>query len=326
MTEVPVGSSRLVRMQQPKLTSSYSRGKAVTTIHHREYLADITGSVAFDSSVFPINPGMVITFPWLSTIANNWDSYLFRRLEFSYETACASTTPGSVMMSIDFDAADPAPTTKLQLMTYDNAVRSASWQEACYDATLLNLHKFGIQRYTRAAPLAANLDIKTYDVGNLFIATSGQADDKPIGELYVEYIVDLYTPQISPTSAGVLGNPARIWATSSLSDASIFGATAAVTGSSVTAAVSTITFLEPGQYLLSFKVNGTGLGGAMPTPTGVGVVATVKTDLLYSTTQRLVEYLLDVGAIGATLTWGTLTATTVANTDTRLATYIYTYG
>jgi len=326
LTEVPVGTSRLVRMQQPRLSSSYSKGKAVTTIHHREYLADIAGSVGFQANLFPINPGMVITFPWLSTIANNWDSYLFRRLEFSYETACSSATPGSVMMSIDFDAADPTPTSKLQLMTYDNAVRSASWQEACYDATLLNLHKFGTQRFTRAAPLAANLDIKTYDVGNLFIATSGQADGNPIGELYVEYTVDLFTPQISPTSAGVIGNPARIVSDDGQSPIAIFGAAAVVTGSSVTATGSTITFLEPGQYLLSLKLTGTGLSGEMTEPTGLGVVATPRSDIIQSTTQRIAEYTLNVVAIGATLTWSAITATSLGNTDARLATYFYAYG
>jgi hypothetical protein len=64
----------------------------------------------------------------------------------------------------------------------------------------------------------ASTDIKTYDVANFFIATNGQAAPSDIGELYVEYDVELLTPQlnnsapsldmINSTGTGVVNNGA----------------------------------------------------------------------------------------------------------------------
>jgi len=108
-----------------------------------------------------------------------------------------------MMMAVDFDAADAAPTTKQQLLAYQGAVRSAPWQRCAYIAAKTNLRKFGIQRYVRSAALASNLDIKTYDVGNLFVATQGTTVTGSLAELYVDYDVELFTPQLTAAESVV---------------------------------------------------------------------------------------------------------------------------
>jgi len=328
--QAPASSSRLMRMQQPKLSTSITNGKATTIIRHREFLADVNGSTAFNALTFAINPGLVGTFPWLASIANNWDSYLFRKLDFSYETACSSITPGSVMMSIDFDAADPAPTSKLQLMTYDNAVRSASWQEARYDATVQNLHKFGIQRFTRSKALAANLDIKTYDVGNLFLATSGQATNAPIGELYVDYVVELFTPQINVETLIDEGGQGKVVATTGLNvTTAIFGTAAIVTGDAgLSATGSVLTFNSLGEYLLTLSMTGTTLSvNAAPVASAGMTVSAISQGSNAADTLLTDSMLVSVTAVGATLSYvGKTTGLTLTNTTVRVGTYPASLG
>ena len=40
-------------------------------ITHKEYLGNIDGSTAFVGRVYPLNPGVSTTFPWLAGIARN---------------------------------------------------------------------------------------------------------------------------------------------------------------------------------------------------------------------------------------------------------------
>jgi hypothetical protein len=195
MQEAPLALTRPVRIGVPDVSGSPYVGDGRVRVRHREYLADVAGSVAFAATGFAINPGIATSFPWLSNIAVNFESYLFRALSFEYETQKSASTSGTIMMAVDFDAADAAPASKTALMTYHNAVRSAVWGECCYRSDMMDLRKFGVQRYVRSGALAANLDIKTYDVGNLFVATQGEADTSAIGELYVVYDVELITPQ-----------------------------------------------------------------------------------------------------------------------------------
>lgn len=193
----PVAQSRLMKTAVPSVSGSPYSGDGSVRIRHREYIGDVSSSIAFANSQFSVNPGLAATFPWLSVIAANYESYLFTSLSFEYETQVSTATSGTLMLAIDFDAADAAPVSKVQLMSYHNAVRSPLWSECQYRGDVQDLHKFGMKRYVRTAALAANLDIKTYDVGTLNVATQGAIGATPAGELYVVYDITLNTPQLA---------------------------------------------------------------------------------------------------------------------------------
>lgn len=189
-------------------------------VRHREYLQDISSVDSnFRNNALAVNPGVATSFPWLSAIAGRYEFYVFRRLHYVYEPICPTTTPGSVMMAIDYDAADTPPATKTALMSYRSAVRTAPWDRIRFDALRSDLHKFVEQRHIRLADAPTGTDIKTYDVGNLYFATqSTPASPTTLGELYVEYDVVFYTPQLPSTiianrrnaeQTGVLSIPAN---------------------------------------------------------------------------------------------------------------------
>jgi hypothetical protein len=188
----PLAKTRIVRTpKQPKI----SRTKDTTVISHREFIADVQGHSGFTATKFAINPGNPDMFQWLSDVANQYETYHFTKLDFCFETAKSCDTDGSVMMAVDFDAKDPPPIDKQDLMSYAGAIRGAPWSEFSYRCSASDLQKFVKERYVRESTTGVNDDIKTYDVGNLFFATSGFEETTPIGELYADYTVVFRTPQ-----------------------------------------------------------------------------------------------------------------------------------
>lgn len=200
VNNAPIAKTVLRATREPRFTQS----KNCVTVRHREYIADITSANAsYIVRNWAVNPGISQTFPWLSVIASRYESYLLDNLNFIYEPICPTTTPGSIMMAVDFDAGDTPPGSKVQIMSYASAVRIAPWDRRVFNAKISDLHKFGIQRYVRAGVPPGASDIKTYDVGNFFIASQNTpATDTVLGELYVEYTVKFFTPQIQ-TGTGV---------------------------------------------------------------------------------------------------------------------------
>lgn len=167
VTYAPLAVSRSMKTSMPMVSGSAYSDDGRIRVHHREYIGDVNGSVNFSVTRYAINPGLQSVFTWLAPVANQYESYLFRNLAFEFETQKSANTSGSIMLAVDFDASDSAPANKQQLMSYHDSVRSAVWNECCFTCDQRDLQKFGVQRYVRSGALAANLDIKTFDVGNL---------------------------------------------------------------------------------------------------------------------------------------------------------------
>lgn len=170
------------------------------TIVHREYIRDIVAEGSspsvFTALGLPINPGMSSTFPWLSQIAPRFEKYHFKKLHFDYETEAPTALGGSVLLTVDYDASDAPPSSKVQAMAYKNAVRTPPWSEACHVSAGEDLSQQK-QYFVRNSALAANSDIKLYDTGNLFICSQNIATGgATLGELYVDYEVTLITPHL----------------------------------------------------------------------------------------------------------------------------------
>jgi hypothetical protein len=266
-----------------------------TVITHREFIADVAGVTTFGALEFAINPGLEASFPWLSTVANRFESYTFRKLTFVYETTKSASTNGSVMGVVDFDASEDPPTTKATMMAFSGATRSAVWQEFKYSSTGSNLHKFARERYTRSADLASNLDIKTYDVGNFILGAAGCADTSAVGELYVEYTVELKTPQIALAVSASAPLEAQYIYDTSPSSTLFYGASTPDSYGSVyaTASSATLTFATAGTYIIMWE----SMYAAAQTWTSVTGSVTI--------TQQLSAYLkkayvIVTAAVGAT--------------------------
>jgi hypothetical protein len=206
---VPVAFSRSVVTAKPKM-DTFPNGDVL--IKHREFITDVVsgtgGGGATDYKVLglPINPGQAGTFPWLSRVAANYESYLFHKLKFVYATEAPSTLAGTAMLTVDYDATDAPPGDKVQFMSYRSSVRSAVWTN-CVHVSLAEDLKKSKTYYVRNGVQPPETDLKTMDVGNLFYATQGVGLEQfAVGELYVEYEVKLMTPVYENSSSfGVVG-------------------------------------------------------------------------------------------------------------------------
>lgn len=181
----------------------FARDGSTCRVRHRERIGTILGSSAFTVNTFALNPGLFASFPWLSAIAQRFESYSFNKLCFEYRTKTATSATGDVLLTVDYDAAEAAPASSIQAESYKSAVSCAPWQDINWEAASSDLHKLK-SNYCRAIALAANLDIKTYDIGNLFVCTENQAGANLVGYLYTEYDILFMTPELASDAANVI--------------------------------------------------------------------------------------------------------------------------
>lgn len=257
----PVAYAVSFRQAEPKIRST----EKFTRIIHREPLCIIpqTGTPFTVQHFLALNPGIASTFRWLSTQALGWEKYLFEKLEFEYYTRVPTSNGGAILMAVDHDAADAAPSSEDAMMNYSGAVEDSIWVKALTCRAQCDNTK----RFIRTAPLASNLDIKTYDLGNFIAATSGTGvSSANAGKVYVNYVVKLFIPQlitIPPSSVG-----GTIGSGGTVAPGNPFGSVPVNSANAVGYAVdssSRITFDRIGQYLISSTAFGTGLN--LPNPT-----------------------------------------------------------
>ena len=203
VTVAPAAISKKARTKVPKI-KRLPNGE--TIISHCEYFFDLgrnttvvyptSGAALLNTHVNPANPVM---FPWLSSIAPNYESYRFESLEVEYQPQCGSATDGVVMMAIDYDPSDAPAISKTQLMSYESSVKGAAWQNFSHVSKKPNLAKqkeyypeYSVNPSTSPSVLRQN------NVGTLEAVAIGQGGDAPtvIGELFVHYVIRLKTPQI----------------------------------------------------------------------------------------------------------------------------------
>jgi len=164
-------------------------------IRNREYVRSIgTTANSVTSVLTAINAGLSVAFPWLCKIAQFFQTYSFKKLDYSYVPTTSTATAGSVTMAPDYNAATEPPTEKSSLMAFQDAVTGQLWTPVECRFTPSNLKKY--KRYfVRTDALGVNQDVKTYDVANLQLLTDGAANTEETGGLWVDYDVELQTPQ-----------------------------------------------------------------------------------------------------------------------------------
>lgn len=254
----PVAKGIVQKLNKPKF--SMTKPDGAIHVSHREYVDDILGSVLYSGGLLRVNPGLQAAFPWLSTIASSYETYRFTKLKFIFESTSATTHTGAVMMAMDYDPNDASPLSKTQLMAYAGATRSPPWESfeyACSKADLLKLP----QKFVRAGIPSETNDLRLFDVGNIHIFTMGQQNANLVGELYVEYEIDLFTPQLDLlTNAEATSSIIRAGGTISL--ANWMGISPTFTGGlniSFSSSPYGLKVNQVGSFIFIFSSAGTGL-------------------------------------------------------------------
>lgn len=237
------------------------------TVVEDEFIAAVTvaNQPNFNAVKFPINIGQSATFPWGATIAKNYQKYQFDTLEFYYKREVSEFATngqvGKVMMYFNPDAADADPTTKQQVedsQCHSDAMPCENFRLVVPPSMLKRLND---SFYIRPGNQQANTDIKTYDVGNLFICTQGIVNNVEIGELHVHYKVRLMIPVIPGLAGAAPVNTQTAWFQDTASqvltggaDTTLLLATATANGPGIVNTAGS--FVPPvGNYLVDWLVD-----------------------------------------------------------------------
>lgn len=254
----PLNTSRLITIPKAKLTTI----NGVTSVKHSEYFRPVFGTTAFAVASNSINPALQ-NFPWLSTIAGSYQKYKFTSLKFRYVASCAATVGGRICMAHQLDPVDPMPPNKGAMFQITPNVEVSVWKE-----TSISVNQKGTSLFTRYLTVP-DTDLKTYDYGNLVLSTDNCTTTGIIGDLFVDYVVQLFDPQPSPEVGGQLDTTTPYLAHPFRSSS--------VTGPSPVfpTADGDLIFPNMGTYMVAIYLVGTGIV-SVNTPTSTGATITGK--------------------------------------------------
>jgi hypothetical protein len=181
---------------------TFSGNQESTTVEHREYLKDVAtlANGVFQNDPFIINPANAATFPWLSTIAKNYEQWEPLGIVFVFRSTCGSYNGtslalGSVMMATDYDIADAPYATKTEAA---NAFQTVTAKPS--ESQIHPIECEPAQRPTRLLYTAAvsATDKRLSDLGRFQLITVGTPGATPqtIGELWVSYRIRFHKPQV----------------------------------------------------------------------------------------------------------------------------------
>jgi hypothetical protein len=318
----PVAVTRRIANARPRVTNS-ANGSII--VCHREFVKDVdpTAVNAFKVESLSINPGLAQLFPWLSLVAVNYESYKFRKFHIEFHPSVATSTAGVLMLAVDYDALDAAPSSKTAMMANFRAVRSSAWAECEYYSVPSELSKFGGRSLYIRSGAVANTDLKTYDLGNVLVATSDNGGAVGFGEIYVDYEVELLTPQYG-LKPFTLSHSARVRANTSISKTVPFGTAPEVTGGVVKEAFSSgFTLYGPGEYMLCLRVTGTTVIAAVLELDTEGTIDSIRSNINGAATVEdsvwRVNSLNPVGLVTIDVTGNA----SVSNTELQVSLYAY---
>ncbi|MBS1983476.1 MAG: hypothetical protein JST16_04830 [Bdellovibrionales bacterium] len=191
-------------------------------IRHREYLGEVsTAGLAFTNQyVLYLNPGLEQTFPWLSTIAANFEEYEFAGVVFEYVSesadalASTNTALGSVMLATQYNANNNPFGTKQEMLEYEMSVSSRPSTSILHAVECAKRRTVLPEMYVRTGlPAQAPgkpQDLRMYDWGIFQLSTYGQQTPCVLGELWISYDVILRKPKLSGGIKDIVHSAAHI--------------------------------------------------------------------------------------------------------------------
>jgi len=205
-------SSNSLMLGEGQDPPSMHSNDSVLRVRHREYVCDIVSSATpntFNLQAFPIQPGLVQSFPWLSAIAQQYEEYVPRGIVYEFKTLSATaiasgtnSTMGGIIMATDYNSINGNFVNKQQMDNTEYTC-SAPVYESFYhpvecDARQNPLANF----YVRSGAVPTGTDQRMYDLGIFQVASFGvQGASVVLGELWISYEFDLRKP-ISTSALG----------------------------------------------------------------------------------------------------------------------------
>jgi hypothetical protein len=178
-------------------------------IEKRELVQLVSGTTAFQALKFPLNPGLVGTFPLGGTEAKNWTEWRCTQMRVDYiPTVSEFATQGQqgeVAIAVDYNADNLPPTAMNQIEAMHFAGGGIPSKGFTFHAKTKLMNKSD-PKYVRIGNVPAGDDLRLYDGGNLYFSTSGCTNTTQIGKLEVTYRFEMGLPTLLNQGAGGLSD------------------------------------------------------------------------------------------------------------------------
>lgn len=307
-------------MGQSMVPQFSNQGRTIT-VRVREFITDVKagptlsgGSTTFAIERYRINPSDPVTFPWLGTIATQFDQWEPSGIVFEFRSTSSeyngtNQSLGTVIMATQYDVADTVFVDKptMEASDYANSVKPS-------ESALHGIECSPKERPTEVlycGTATTGYDARMYDLGYFSIATQGcSAANVNLGELWISYDISFYKKSKN--------YPIMYYAASFTSGAGLFITKLledTMNNFKPTFSNNTMTFpstVKNGTYFVVFAVAGAGVQATTPASTNCtlsplsGVTSTGAYSYQYFT--------MTITAGSATITFvsaGTLTSCAV---------------
>jgi len=179
------------------------------TVRHRELVTELIGSNNFPTPnilTLGINPGLIGTFPWLSTVASSFQEYKFLGLVFEFVSDVTAFTPatgapaGFVTLATQYRSDQGPYANRIEMTNSEYATECRSDGCMIHPVECDPLENPSRIQYVRNGSLPANSDVKTYDLGLLNISVFNPPTTGVVGQLWASYEVAFYKPAMGTDS------------------------------------------------------------------------------------------------------------------------------
>jgi len=207
--EPPVMANSIIHPTLADSTPAFGAEDGHVMLSHREYLQDITvlANQAERFIYFTINPGDVLTFPWLNRIAICFEQYRLLGCVFEFRsTSTASTTNANpalwnVAMATQYNVNSRVFGSKRQVLNHFFSTSGVASSDVLHPLECREEFTAVHPKYVRHQDIDPNLvsDARMLDVGRFCIHLSGgnvQAVVQTFGELHVTYQIALLKPRL----------------------------------------------------------------------------------------------------------------------------------
>jgi hypothetical protein len=345
VNESPIVNSLFPGARQPRAEATFVGD--FQRIRFREYVTDIlsNGSPDFNIRTVNIQPGLAASFPYLSTIANSFETYKLNGLVYEYipmVSPYATSAMGSVMMTASYNSTAVPPSSRASMENMNGCIVHRPDKSSMYGVECEGQLQNGY--FVRYGDTSTPNNLEDY--GRFYVATAGMsATQYPVGtvlgELWVTYDVvllkhriPLLIPGYSASFRSGVFNSTPLGTGNSLTPV-FLGACFPITLSSTKIylgdpSAPTLGTIAPGMivdilYSWALSANGT-VNIGLPVCTNCVVVNDIRPpSLAYSTGQRVTGQLsIKLTAVNAVVDFSSvLTGTGVFS---GLALYIQTIG
>lgn len=192
----------------------------VVRVQHREYIDDITTTISAGSRSWVIQPSNALCFPWLASIAANFEQYRLLGCVFEYiptsGSAVSSTNAalGSVSLATQYNTLQPPFRNKIELLNHHFAVSASPDHKMVHPVECKAMYDPYKLYWCRTEDNNNGLsyDSRLFDYGVLNLITQGSQAAYTGGELWVTYDVMLYKPRLQRDQSllAIDAEPARL--------------------------------------------------------------------------------------------------------------------